>query len=171
MKAWQWVAVALLAILLLGGAAVVLGTGYKAGKPFEVRLKSIGGGQFLEEKAADGWLAMVAAARAEGLDLHTSGSGAAFRSPEQQQELLGTRGAYGAGGYAAQVGFSPHQSGCAVDVANVSPGTPNFDGALSAWLSDNCGRFGWARVGLSFKTVEPWHLEFFKSVTNPAAIS
>lgn len=168
MKPWHWVAVALLVFLLVGGAAVVIGTGYKAGKPFEVRLKSIGNGQFLEEHAADAWLAMVAAARAEGLDLQTSGSGAAFRSPEQQQDLLGTRGAYGAGGYAAQVGFSPHQSGCAVDVANVSPGTSNFDSALSQWLSGNCGRFGWSRVGLSFKTVEPWHLEYLNSVTQAA---
>ncbi len=167
MKPWQWVAVALLAFLLLGGAAVVIGTGYKAGKPYELRLKSIGNGQFLEERAADAWLAMVAAARAEGLDLHTSGSGSAFRSPEQQLELLGSRGAYGAGGYAAKVGYSPHQTGCAVDVANVSPGTSNFDSALSKWISDNCGRFGWARVGLSFSTVEPWHLEFLNSATRP----
>lgn len=166
MKPWVWVAVAVLVAFLLTGA-VVVGTGYKNGQAYEVRLKSIGNGQYLEERAADAWLAMVAAARAAGLDLHTSGNSAAFRSPEQQLSLLEKLGAYVSGGYAAKVGFSPHQTGCAVDVANVSPGTANYDAALSAWLSANSTSFGWARVGLTFSTVEPWHLEFKTSATAP----
>lgn len=167
MKPWAWVAIGLLVLLLLGGA-VLIGKGYLNGKPIDVRIKPIGGGQYLEESAAGAWLAMVAAAKAAGLDLHSSGPDSAFRSPEQQTSLLGSRGAYGAGGFAAQVGYSPHQTGKAIDVACVSPGTANYSAALDQWLTLNAPSFGWYRVGLSFKTVEPWHLEYKFATSAPA---
>lgn len=172
MKPWVLVAVVVLVLVLsVGGAtvAVMIGQGYFQGKPVDVPLGDIGNGQFLEVEAAQGFLRMVAAAKEAGLDLHTSGANSAFRTPEQQQGLIGSRGAYGSGGYAAAVNFSPHQTGRAVDVANVSPGTSNYDAALDMWLTNNCQRFGWYRVGLSFRTVEPWHLEFRQSLTSLVA--
>lgn len=152
----------LLGALALG--AVLLGAkkamAYANGKPIgEIELGSIGGGLYLRADVATKWNALVAAAKAAGIVIKPSGAAAAFRFQEDQERMLRERGAYGSGGFAAKLGFSPHQAGYAVDVANMNPAVASFDPKARAWMDANASRFDFWNAGATFSTKEPWHWE------------
>ncbi len=138
------------------GAGMNVVTGYKAGKPIQVTLVSIGDGQFLEEKAAASFLAMRAAALIDGVKLFVNTS---FRDMAFQQDL---RTKYESKAIdpksgkpyaiAAKPGYSNHQAGTAVDLA-----TANGTNAAFRWLNKRAADFGFRRTVSS----EPWHWEWF----------
>jgi D-alanyl-D-alanine carboxypeptidase len=132
--------------------------GYVNGLPVKLDLAPIGNGYRLRGDAADAYLRMLVQAHADGIDLPVD---SAFRTAAQQADLNRRLGSYGVnGGLAAPVGFSPHQGGYAIDVVGLNPNASNYVPARAVWLDANGPAFGWYRVGLKFKTVEPWHLEY-----------
>ncbi len=111
-------------------------------------------GHRLYAPAAASWDQVVAAARANGLELRITDS---YRSYDDQVELASFKGLYQNGGLAAVPGTSNHGWGLAVD-ADVG------DPAVMAWLRANGPRFGWVES----VPREPWHLEFRPNqVTEP----
>lgn len=113
------------------------------------KLKSIGGGHLLRPDAADAYLRMEQAARADGITWTVTDS---YRTYAQQVDCVRRKGLYSQGGKCAKPGTSRHGWGLAVDLgggAN-SNGTPQNN-----WLRQNAGRFG-------FRTIpkEPWHWQF-----------
>lgn len=121
---------------------------------------SIGKGARLRVDAALQWAHLLAAAKAAGVTLAPSGPLAGYRTAEEQAALARKLGTYGQGGLAAPVGRSRHQLGIALDVANVTPGTPNVDAPARLWLLEHGPGFGWHPVGTRFRTAEPWHFEW-----------
>jgi hypothetical protein len=103
-------------------------------------------GHRLYAPAAASWNQVVAAARADGLDLRITDS---YRSYDDQVDLASRKGLYQNGGLAAVPGTSNHGWGLAVD-ADVR------DPAVMAWLRTNGPRFGWVEP----VPREPWHWEF-----------
>ena len=114
-------------------------------------LKSIGGNHRLRPDAADAYLRMVDAARADGISWTITDS---YRTYQQQVVLAQQKGIYGQGGLAARPGTSNHGWGLALDLGNRSGGmienTPEH-----AWLVQNAGRFGYRTI-----PDEPWHWQF-----------
>lgn len=122
------------------------------------KLKSIGQGFQLEEKAADAWLRLAAEATAAGHEIHIS---TAWRSSEHQKKLFARYvkdvAAWKRGGEkgpkpppVAVPGKSRHEVGLAIDVRVAK--YPE----LLKWLRANASRFGFYEA---VKT-EPWHWEF-----------
>lgn len=112
-------------------------------------LKSIGNGHKLRPDAADAYLRMVEAAKADGITWSITDS---YRTYDAQVRLAREKGLYSQGGLAARPGTSNHGWGTALDLgggAN-SNGTPQNN-----WLRANAGRFG-------FRTIprEPWHWQY-----------
>lgn len=103
-------------------------------------------GHRLYAPAAASWDSLVAAAKADGIDLRITDS---YRSYEQQVDLVRRKGLYSEGGLGARPGTSNHGWGLAVDADVTDTRTRN-------WLKVNGPRFGW------METVprEPWHWEF-----------
>jgi hypothetical protein len=103
------------------------------------------GGHRLYAPAAQGFLAMRAAAAAEGIDIGITDS---YRTYDQQVDLAARKGLYSEGGYAAVPGTSKHGWGMAIDI--------DVDAAGQAWMRANAGRFGYVEN----VPREPWHWEF-----------
>ena len=143
-------------------------TGVTPGKLSDALLRPIPGGGKLHWRAADAWNAMVAKAKADGLELKPTSSGDLYRSYESQlagfkqryvlEPIVGTstksfegKTWYLKKGMAmlATPGKSMHNLGIAVDVH--SAGEPK----RLNWLIANVKDFGF-----SWEVVpsEPWHL-------------
>ena len=142
--------------------------GIEPGKLPETLLRAIPGGGKLHWRAADAWNAMVAKAKADGVELKPTSSGDLYRTYESQlagfkqryvlEQIQGTstktfegKTWYLKKGMAmlATPGKSNHNLGLAVDVSNASePKRLN-------WLIANVKDFGF-----SWEVVpsEPWHL-------------
>ncbi len=103
-------------------------------------------GHRLFAPAAASWDNLVAAARADGIDMRITDS---YRSYEQQVDLVRRKGLYSEGGLGARPGTSNHGWGLAVD-ADVT------DDRTYRWLQANGPRFGWVEA----VPREPWHWEF-----------
>ncbi len=103
-------------------------------------------GHKLYAPAAASWNNLVAAARAEGVELKITDS---YRDYDEQVDLVRRKGLYSQGGLAATPGTSNHGWGMAVD-ANVN------DPRTLQWLKTNGPRFGWVEA----VPREPWHWEF-----------
>lgn len=103
-------------------------------------------GHRLFAPAAASWDNLVAAARADGIEIRITDS---YRSYEQQVDLAERKGLYAEGGLAARPGTSNHGWGLAVD-ADVT------DARVRNWLQVNGPRFGWVES----VPREPWHWEF-----------
>lgn len=96
--------------------------------------------------AAASWDNLVAAAKADGIEIRITDS---YRDYAEQVDLVERKGLYSQGGLAATPGTSNHGWGMAVD-ADVT------DAATRNWLQVNGPRFGW----IESVPREPWHWEF-----------
>ena len=103
-------------------------------------------GHRLYAPAAASWNNVVAAARAEGIELRLTDS---YRDYDEQVDLVRRKGLYSQGGLAATPGRSNHGWGLAVDADVTDPRTLR-------WLKANGPRFGWVEA----VPREPWHWEF-----------
>lgn len=103
-------------------------------------------GHKLYAPAAASWNNVVAAARAEGVELRITDS---YRDYDEQVDLVRRKGLYSQGGLAATPGTSNHGWGMAVDADVTDPRTLQ-------WLKTNGPRFGWVES----VPREPWHWEF-----------
>lgn len=129
----------------------MLAIAYRNGKPIgQIKLISVAG-KLVEEKAAQAFLAMREAAKANGITLKLSSG---FRTMEEQEQLYE---AYqnGTGNYAARPGYSNHQNGTALDISVRS----SFESPEYLWLAENAADFGFENTGRYFKQPEPWHWE------------
>jgi len=114
----------------------------------------------LTPAAAEAYKAMIAAARADGIPLPLLGIVSAWRSMAEQTELWEKSDKSGV--WVARPGYSPHQTGRAVDLILSTDGNPTdknrkeFLANTDAyrWLVANAQRFGW----YPYKR-EPWHWE------------
>jgi LAS superfamily LD-carboxypeptidase LdcB len=141
------------------------------GEPTGIQVRGIGNGASLRLDCASAWDAMVDAATEVGLDLQCSGPNAGYRTDEMQAALQAKLGKYGQGGFAADPGHSPHQTGTAVDILNLNPATGNYDAALATWIHANCASFGFSPAGDSFSTKEPWHFQWSPGVWSPPEVA
>lgn len=143
-----------LGILAVGAIFLIPRTaqGFVGGKPVTLQVASIGDfNDVLRIDAANAWNRMKADADAEGVTLQPKGPNSAFRTHDQQVEMLQQRP-----GFAAQVDHSPHQAGIAVDVDLT-------DGATLPWLQENGPDYGWFPLGPAGAAKEPWHWEYHGS--------
>ena len=122
-----------------------IGAGYQNGRRVSVGLSEVGGGRYLNTRAAPSYRAMMAAARRDGVNLSLL---SAFRSMEQQQHLYSLYRS-GRGNKAARPGYSNHQMGLSVDLGN----TGGYGGRNYRWLKQNAARFGFYNDVRG----EPWH--------------
>jgi hypothetical protein len=154
--------------------------GVEPGKLTPAQLVSIPGGGKLHRLAAQAWLAMVAKAKAEGVELKPTSAGDTYRSYESQKagflqryqlEPTGTNSTKTFEGKTwhlkkgmamlATPGKSQHNLGIAVDIHSASePKRLN-------WLIANVKDFGW-----SWEVVpsEPWHIRYVAGDAVPAAV-
>jgi hypothetical protein len=154
--------------------------GVEPGKLAPELLVSVPGGGKLHRLAAQAWLAMVAKAKAEGVELKPTSAGDTYRSYESQKagflqryqlEPTGTNSTKTFEGKTwhlkkgmamlATPGKSQHNLGIAVDVHSASePKRLN-------WLIANVKDFGW-----SWEVVpsEPWHIRYVAGDAVPAAV-
>ncbi|MBP6479844.1 MAG: M15 family metallopeptidase [Pseudomonadales bacterium] len=122
--------------------------GYARGQPINITLAPIGGGHWLEQAAAQAFVAMRAAAAQEGVKLNV---GMSFRDNETQTRLYNDYVTGKTTDVAAPPKYSNHQSGIALDLE-----TERGTNLAFAWLNVNAHRFGWKRTVSS----EPWHWEY-----------
>ncbi len=109
-------------------------TGYRNGRPLELRLVTIGWAE-VEVTTARAYRAMRDAAEAAGVEL---GIRSGFRSQERQRWLYQAYRS-GWGNPAARPGYSNHQSGRALDLYIDDPRT-------LAWLGTHAKRFGFRQT-------------------------
>lgn len=95
--------------------------------------------------AADGLSQLLAAAKRDGVSI---GINDAYRSYDEQVEMVRRKGLYSRGGLAAEPGTSQHGWGLAADL--------QLDGSATAWMQANAERFGFERT----LSREPWHWEY-----------
>ncbi|MBT0993111.1 M15 family metallopeptidase [Cellulomonas sp. DKR-3] len=95
--------------------------------------------------AADGLSQLLAAARRDGVSI---GINDAYRSYDEQVDMVRRKGLYSQGGLAAEPGTSQHGWGLAADL--------QLDGRATAWMQANAERFGFERT----LSREPWHWEY-----------
>ena len=155
--------------------------GVEPGKLPNNLLVSIPGGGKLHRLAANAWLAMVAKAKADGIELKPTSAGDTYRSYESQKagflqryqldkvEGTSTKTFEGKTWYLkkgmamlATPGKSQHNLGIAVDIHSASePKRLN-------WLIENVKDFGW-----SWEVVpsEPWHIRYVAGDAVPAAVA
>jgi LAS superfamily LD-carboxypeptidase LdcB len=132
--------------LLVAGVAhadVRVDRGYKQGKPFRIRLTTIGWAE-VEVATAAAFRKMERAADRDGISL---GIRSGFRSHDRQKWLY-QAWREGWGNKAARPGFSNHESGRALDLY--------VNGDIMYWLNRNAKRFGFKQTVRG----EPWHWEF-----------
>ncbi len=152
--------------------------GTTPGKLPESLLIKVDGGK-LHHAAAYAWMAMKAAAAADGIELKPTSAGDLYRTYDSQlsgfkmryqKEPIGgasTRTFEGQKWYLkkgnaplAAPGTSQHNSGLAVDVHTAS-------GERLKWMVDNCVKFGF-----SWEVVpeEPWHIRYTEGDNTPEAV-
>jgi peptidoglycan hydrolase-like protein with peptidoglycan-binding domain len=139
---------------LEGGKAV---TGYEDGRPRNITVYPIGEGQYAQAAVARNFKAMVAEARAAGINL---GVNSGWRSNEEQAELY-RRYLNGTGNKAAPPGYSNHQMGLSIDVGNVG----GYNTRAYNWLRENAGRFGFVNDVAG----EFWHWTYTRDPARLAA--
>lgn len=154
--------------------------GVKPGKlPDELLKPAVGGGK-LHHRAADAWAAMVAAAKADGIELKPVSAGDTYRTYDSQLAAFKQRYTTKPNGNATRTfegqtwykkdpklaslaapGTSQHNSGLAVDVHTAA------EPKRLKWLIDNVAKFGF-----SWEVVpeEPWHLRYCDGDNVPAAV-
>jgi LAS superfamily LD-carboxypeptidase LdcB len=151
----RWLA-ALVAVALSGSATPARAedleleafdaVGYKNGRRFPLQVVAIEW-TYLEVHTAKAYLAMKAAAAADGIDLWIRSG---FRTYEEQ-EWFYQAWKEGWGNKAAKPGKSNHQTGIALDINLDLPGS--YD-----WLEKHAKKFGFKRTVRG----EPWHWEYTK---------
>jgi LAS superfamily LD-carboxypeptidase LdcB len=109
-------------------------------------------GHYAVPEAAGAMDSMIAAAKADGVNIKLTDS---YRSYDEQVSTKRRKGKK-----AATPGKSNHGWGVAFDIA-----TGGYDSQVYQWLAKNAGRFGfvnpnWAQKGGN--NPEPWHWEFWK---------
>lgn len=121
------------------------GGGYVNGQIPSDQLVSIEGGFLMIDFAAKHFDEMVTALRAQGLNATVN---SAYRTLEDQQDMIDRFGLLEDGGAAAPLGKSEHGMGTTVDLT--------LDGEALDWMRENAERFGF------FETVpaEPWHWSY-----------
>lgn len=159
---WPLLALGVLGFFFLGGGGTVLQTviGYIHGQETPFQAAGIGDyGCLLRADAASAWLKMKAQAIAQGgVNLRPKGSRSAFRTHDQQADMVTERP-----DFAAAIDFSPHQAGIAVDVDLT-------DIEVLPWLQEYAADFGWYPLPTDAKaTKEPWHWEFHGTTTTGIA--
>lgn len=121
--------------------------GHQNGRIPEDQMTDLGGGQKLESTAAHNWNLMVAAAKADGVDISLTDS---YRDYAGQVSVRKRKGHKVA---TAKPGTSVHGWGKAVDVGNGRE-----------WIQQNGHRWGWVWPSWAqtpgTKSYEPWHFEF-----------
>lgn len=156
-------------------------TGVKAGQLPDNLLRAIPGGGKLHWLAAQAWLAMVAKAKADGIELKPTSAGDTYRDYESQKrgflsryttapiQGASTRTFEGQKWYLkkgnapmAAPGSSNHNWGIAVDVHTAG------EAKRLKWLIANVKDFGF-----SWEVVpeEPWHLRYVAGDNVPAAVA
>lgn len=110
--------------------------------PAEALVEIGEGNHRLWAPAARAYQQMVAAARADGVEIGITDS---YRDFGSQERLAAQKGLYSQGGLAATPGTSNHGWGVAVDL--------RLDGPAQAWMSENGWRFGFVED----VPREPWH--------------
>ncbi|MBK5222901.1 MAG: M15 family metallopeptidase [Acidimicrobiia bacterium] len=117
--------------------------GYGNGRIPAGALTSIGDGNHrLHAPAARAYEQMIAAARADGVDIGITDS---YRDIAGQQRLAAQKGLYSRGGLAATPGTSNHGWGLSVDL--------DLDAPAQSWMRANGPRFGFVED----VPREPWH--------------
>ena len=119
--------------------------------------------------AAEAYVAMRDAAKAEGLNLSVSN---AYRSLDRQRELYEKRmqldgSAEEADKTCARPGYSEHHTGLAMDVQGSIRGGRNISKTPEGpWVRENCHKFGFILryqpeiVDVTGYASEPWHLRY-----------
>lgn len=155
--------------------------GVKPGELDSSLLRGIEGKGKLHHCAADAYEAMDAAANAEGIDLSPTSQADTYRSLETQEygfyqrytdkpnkkllkqtpRIYKGKAWYLKKGMAPMAipGFSNHNWGIAIDIANAS-------GKRLEWLLKNAQRFGFSWEVQS----EPWHLRYVAGNDTPDAV-
>lgn len=136
--------------LVLGIAAPkeIVIIGYRDGEPFEIQVQKLpvldleGSPAYLEIVAADDLIDMMEHAARDGVFISVN---YAFRDHEQQKRVQKRTPQF-----AAIPGYSPHESGIAIDINRVVT-----DRNLSLWLKRNAPKHNFHRP---YKH-EPWHFE------------
>ena len=123
-------------------------TAYVNGSPRSIKVTSVGNGQWLRADAAKDLKKMYAAAHRAGITL---GSTSGFRTMAEQRVLWDRYGRDPV--RVARPGFSNHQNGIAMDIANVGGRGTTAD----RWLLANAGRFGFRNYPAEF-----WHYDYVR---------
>lgn len=119
-------------------------TGYDRGKPYAMKVVSVGA-KPTAKATAHAFLRMQSAAQSAGVRLSINSG---FRSMAEQQHLYDCykSGSCNSGNLAARPGYSNHQNGRALDLA-----TSDW-----SWVASHASKFGFRRTVPS----ERWHYEF-----------
>ncbi len=158
-RRWRVLALSIAVTLLLGGGiAVYRGLAGTPGEATDISagstsqypngripmsaLTEIEEGFHLLPEAASSYLELIDALESAG---HTATLNSAYRSLEEQQELIDDFGLLEDGGTAAQVGESEHGDGIAVDLT--------LNAEALEWMRSHAGEFGFTETIAS----EPWH--------------
>lgn len=155
--------------------------GAKNGKLSNKVLVAVGSGH-LHHRAAAAWVAMVAAAKKDGIVLKPTSKYDLYRPYENQRRTFITRFQLENNGskvtriwegrtWYLKKGFAPvavpgtsnHGWGLAVDVANSS-------GPTLAWLKKHALKFGFSWEVRTGPNAEPWHLRYFLGDQLPKAL-
>ena len=103
------------------------------------------GSHRLHPEAASAFQLLMAAAKADGVDIGVTDS---YRSYDAQVDVARRKGLYSQGGLAAKPGTSSHGYGLAVDL--------DLDSRAQSWMRTNGARFGFVED----TPREPWHWKF-----------
>jgi len=125
-------------------------------------------GSLMRKVAADAYILMRDAAKAEGLSVSVI---SAYRSIEEQQrlynEFLLKDPAHIVDKTCARPCYSEHHTGLAIDVQGSIPGGRNISKTPeAAWIEENCYKFGFILrylpeiVEITGYASEPWHLRY-----------
>lgn len=127
-------------------------TGWRHGKVVMLDLVDVGDGKMLHKPAAESFIAMRLAAKADGVDIILN---EAHRSMPQQVRFWDAYQTALAEGkkhaVVARPGWSNHQTGTAIDAKTEGLHEPSYD-----WMLRRAHEFGWHRTVES----ERWHWEF-----------
>jgi D-alanyl-D-alanine carboxypeptidase len=144
----------------------------------DAELVSIGGGYRLRKTAAAKFQAMVADARASGVNITTI---SAFRSVEDQKRLFFGIGAERAqqptkrAEVSAPPKYSEHHTGYAIDVGDSSVPATNLNQNFETtpaykWLKNNAAKYGFElsfpKDNIQKVSYEPWHWRFVGDINS-----
>jgi len=118
---------------------------YVNGRRSAITVAPVGNGQVMRTDAADAFNRMRQAAIVDGVHI---GALSGFRTYEEQADLR-RRYLNGTGNKASPAGYSNHQAGISMDIANVG----GYGSAKYHWLERNAARFGFKND----VSGEPWH--------------